>query len=202
MNNEHSLDKDYWNQRYLNDNFGWDLGAISTPLKNYFDGLQDKNLKILIPGAGHAYEAEYLHQNGFRKVYVCDFAQTALDTFKSRCPGFPEEHLLLADFFELTEQGFDLMIEQTFFCAIDPRLRRSYFEKVHKLLKPGGRLVGLLFEDELNKDMPPFGGRREIYKPLFNDLFQVHRFETCYNSVKPREGRELFINLVNTPAKI
>jgi methyl halide transferase len=72
-----------------------------------------------------------------------------------RCPAIREEHLLQADFFELnTGKGkhlpeFDLIVEQTFFCAIDPSLRKNYFKKVHQLLKPGGKLVGLLFNDPL-----------------------------------------------------
>ena len=199
MNPQHSLDKDYWNQRYLSDNFGWDLGTISPPLQSYFDQLSDKNLKILIPGAGHAYEAEYLHGKGFSSVYICDFAQSALDTFKARCPTFPHKHLLKSDFFELEENNFDLVIEQTFFCALNPGLRRKYFEKMHQLLNPGARLVGLLFNDALNTDMPPFGGFKEEYVPLFSDLFETHTYETSYNSIQPRAEREIFINLIRKP---
>ena len=54
------LSQSYWNNRYLENDFGWDTGSITTPLKTYIDGLTDKSLKILIPGAGNSYEAEYL----------------------------------------------------------------------------------------------------------------------------------------------
>ena len=59
------LDTNYWNERYLKNDFGWDLGTISPPLKEYFDQIKNKNLSILIPGAGNSYEAEYLVNNGF-----------------------------------------------------------------------------------------------------------------------------------------
>jgi hypothetical protein len=43
---------------------GWDLGQVSPPLKAYIDQLTDKNLRILIPGCGNSYEAEYLLEKG------------------------------------------------------------------------------------------------------------------------------------------
>lgn len=190
----HDLSAKYWNDRYLENNFSWDIGAISTPLKTYFDQLQNKNLSVLIPGAGNAYEAEYLVNADFTQVYVCDIAEAPLKNLKQRCPVFQDDHLLLIDFFSLDSQ-FDLIIEQTFFCALDPLLRKQYFEKMNALLKPSGKLVGLLFNDVLNADRPPFGGNKEEYEQYFSTLFDVHVYETCYNSIKPRAGRELFINL-------
>ncbi|WP_316930385.1 class I SAM-dependent methyltransferase [Formosa agariphila] len=59
----------FWNEKYKNNDIGWDLGTVSPPLKSYFDQLTNKDLKILIPGGGHAHEAEYLHQNGY-KMYM------------------------------------------------------------------------------------------------------------------------------------
>ncbi len=190
------LDKNYWNKRYQNSDFGWDLGEISPPLKHYFNTLQNKNLKILIPGAGNAYEAEYLFNNGFKQVYICDFARSALDNFKKRCPNFPNSHLLESDFFELKESKFDLIVEQTFFCAINPLLRKKYFEKMHQLLVNNGKLAGLLFDDVLNTDVPPFGGSAKEYQALFDPYFSALHFKPCTNSIPPRAGRELFIELL------
>jgi formamidopyrimidine-DNA glycosylase len=64
------LDKQYWDDRYSTNTATWDISDISTPLKQYFDQLTDKTIKILIPGCGNAYEAEYLFQQGFANVYV------------------------------------------------------------------------------------------------------------------------------------
>ncbi len=55
-----TLDKTYWKYRYQQKQTGWDIGFASTPLVTYFDHLNDKDIKILIPGCGNAYEAEYL----------------------------------------------------------------------------------------------------------------------------------------------
>jgi thiopurine S-methyltransferase len=66
------LSANAWNNRYLNDDIGWDLGEVSPPLKAYFDQLENKEIKILIPGGGNSYEAEYLLQKGFKNVFVVD----------------------------------------------------------------------------------------------------------------------------------
>ena len=79
-----NLDSNSWNDRYLGNNTGWDVGYITTPLKDYFDQLVDKNISILIPGCGNSYEAEYLFNLGFSNVYVLDFSKKALENFKTR----------------------------------------------------------------------------------------------------------------------
>jgi SAM-dependent methyltransferase len=184
----------YWDDRYLNDDAAWDIGSVSPPLKAYIDQLGNKDLKILIPGAGNAYEAEYLHQQGFGHVYVLDIANVIFDNIRERVPSFPGNHLIQEDFFAHHGQ-YDLILEQTFFCALDPMFRKSYVSQMQTILKPGGKLVGVLFNDPLNADKPPFGGNTEEYEPLFFPAFRERVFETCYNSIKPRAGRELFMIL-------
>lgn len=185
------LSKEFWDNRYKNNDTGWDLGTISSPLKTYFDQLTDKNLKILIPGGGNSYEAEYLHYNGFKNVYVVDLSKTALDNFKKRVPSFPSTHMIYDNFFNL-EISFDLIIEQTFFCAIDPNLRFSYSKKVSELLCKNGKLVGLLFDDTFSNDTPPFGGSKIEYLGYFQPYFEILIMETAYNSHPKRANRELF----------
>jgi SAM-dependent methyltransferase len=189
------LDSEYWNDRYLNHDFEWDIGYVSTPLKNYIDVLTDKDLKILIPGAGNSYEAEYLFNKGFKNVYLCDYAEEPLKNFLERVPGFPKEQLLQVDFFELEGHKFDLILEQTFFCAITPMLRAQYFEKMSELLNPKGILAGVLFNEKLNTDKPPYGGNQLLYYSYFKKVFQIKVFEKCYHSVPARAGRELFMIL-------
>jgi methyl halide transferase len=185
------LDSSYWDNRYKTDETGWDIGAVSPPLKEYFDQLNDKKIKILIPGAGNAYEAEYLFNQGFENVFLLDFSQTALNNFKERVPGFPSNHIICDDFFNHSG-SYDLIIEQTFFCAINPELRKNYVDKCFQLLNKGGKMAGLLFDDQLNADKPPFGGCKEEYNNLFSAKFDIIKLETAYNSIAPRAGRELF----------
>lgn len=188
------LDKTYWNNRYLNDDARWNIGYPSTPLKTYIDQLEDKTIRILVPGAGNAYEVEYLWQQGFTNVYLLDFSEKALQNFKERVPDFPNNQLVLGDFFE-HEAHYDLILEQTFFCAIHPILRKAYAEKMRHLLTKDGKLVGLLFDAPLNTDHPPFGGDKEEYLNYFESLFDILSFDLSYNSIAARGERELFIRL-------
>ncbi|MBS1567875.1 MAG: methyltransferase domain-containing protein [Bacteroidetes bacterium] len=185
----------FWTERYTSGNTGWDLGAVSDPLKAYFDQLEDKGLEILIPGGGRSHEAEYLHRQGFGKVHVVDLSAEPFAALLERCPDFPQAHLHLGDFFAHAGR-YDRIIEQTFFCALDPVLRPRYVQHMHKLLAPGGKLVGVLFNDPLFTDHPPYGGGEKEYQQLFSPVFSRLKLEPCHNSIKPRAGRELWIQAV------
>jgi SAM-dependent methyltransferase len=189
------FNEDFWDTKYKTNKTGWDLGQVSPPLKTYFDQLTNKELKILIPGGGNSHEAEYLLNIGFTNVYVVDISKLALDNLKQRVPSFPSSNLIHQNFFEL-DQTFDLIIEQTFFCALNPNLRKNYVDKMHCLLKDNGKLVGLLFDAKLNEDHPPFGGDKKEYIELFKNQFNIKVLEDCYNSIENRQGMELFIKLL------
>jgi methyl halide transferase len=186
-----NLNSNYWENRYQNNEIGWDCGAITTPLKEYIDQLKDKNAKILIPGAGNSYEFQYLMEAGFTNVYVLDYATTPIKNLKKKLPTVNKKFFLEMDFFQLNET-FDLIIEQTFFCALSPTLRQEYVEKMHSILKPNGKLVGLLFRFPLTESGPPFGGSIEEYQNLFSATFNIKKMETAYNSILPRKENELF----------
>ena len=189
------LNKDYWNNIYINQQINWDLGQVSPPIKDYIDQISNKNLKILIPGAGNGYEAIYLLELGFTNVTVVDFAEKPLFDLaqKLKTHHIQNYHLIQDDFFHLIGQ-FDLILEQTFFCAIHPSLRENYVKQILSLLKLNGKLVGLLFNKQFTFEGPPFGGTIEEYQSIFQNKFQINKMEKAYNSVKPRIGSELFIN--------
>jgi SAM-dependent methyltransferase len=96
-----------------------------------------------------------------------------------------------SDFFD-HQDSYDLILEQTFFCALSPSLRNDYVTHMHRLLKSGGKLVGLLFQFPLTESGPPFGGSATEYLDRFEPLFSIQTLETCYNSIPPRQGNELF----------
>lgn len=189
-----ATEESFWDRKYKKQETGWDIGYVSTPLKEYIDQLSDKNLKILIPGGGNSYEAEYLFNKGFLNVFVVDISSIPIMNLAKRVPSFPKEHLLHSDFFEL-EETFDLILEQTFFCALEPSLREEYVQKMRRLIKPKGKLVGLLFNIPLNDDKPPFGGNMEEYIALFEEEFKIETMEKAYNSIPQREGNELFFKV-------
>lgn len=189
------LNKAYWTSRWENANTPWDIGGISPALRQYMDDLEDRSLRILIPGAGRAYEADYLFQKGFEQVFVCDWAAPALQALQRRLPNFPPAQLLESDYFELDIQ-VDLILEQTFFCALDPGLRERYVEHSARLLRPGGIVAGLLFAQPFPFQGPPFGGTAAEYRALFSPAFQMLQMELSPYSIQPRLGNELFFEMI------
>ena len=184
--------KDFWNEKYQTQKTGWDLGTISIPLKTYFDQITNKELEILIPGCGNAWEAEYLFNNGFINTHIIDLSELAIKNFSERVPRFPKSQTFTQNFFDHNKK-YDLIIEQTFFCAINPIQRLEYAKKMSDLLNPGGKLVGLLFNIDLNTDHPPFGGSITEYQSIFSPYFHIRKLESAHNSIQPRSGSEVFI---------
>lgn len=193
MNIGMRLNKTYWQHRYEARNTGWDMGMVSPPLGAYIDQLTEKNINILLPGAGMGYEAVYLAEAGFEALTVLDIAPYPLESLKERLPAsFSSENLVEADFFDFEAGPFDLVLEHTFFCALPPQLRPQYALKMNELLRPGGKLSGLLFDFPLTSEGPPFGGSKEEYEQLFAPYFHIRVLERATNSIPPRQGSELF----------
>lgn len=187
---ENPLDQNYWDAQYKAKTTGWDLGEIAPPIKQYIDTLTDKNKRILIPGCGNTYEAEYLLKQGFSNITIIDIAPTLVTNLKNKFADNPAIKIILGDFFE--HQGtYDIIIEQTFFCALPPALRQKYVWKMHQLLVPNGILTGLLFNRFFDVS-PPFGGSQKEYLALFNGAFDIITMETALNSSAPRANSELF----------
>lgn len=184
----------YWNNQYKAGATAWDLGEVSPPLKAYTDQLTNKNLRILIPGCGNSYEAEYLLQKGFTNITVIDIATALVEKLKRKFASDLNIKIVSGDFFKHNGK-YDLILEQTFFCAIDPALRKDYAHKMKDLLASGGKLAGVFFDRQFEKEGPPFGGSKYEYRKLFAGSFNLKSIEPCYNSFAKRQGTELFIIL-------
>jgi len=191
------FDNNFWSERYVTGQTGWDIGMYSKPLTDYADQLQNKELNILIPGCGNAYEAEYLSGSGFKNINLLDISTELIKNLESKFKGNENIKLINQNFFEhAPNEKYDLIIEQTFFCSLDPGLRENYAEKMSELLNNNGKLVGVLFDKEFDKEGPPFGGSEEEYREIFGKYFEIKILEKCYNSIPQRSGNEIFINLI------
>lgn len=191
------LDKDYWTERYSKGKTGWDLGFASPPLVQYLDQIQNKNIEVIVPGAGSGFEAAYAWGAGFKNIHLLDFSSAPLLRFKASNPSFPTTQVHQQNFFDHVG-SYDLILEQTFFCALDPSLRTNYVSKMQSLLKPAGKLAGVWFDREFDFDGPPFGGKVVQYEELFEKYFEVKTIAPCYNSIPERLGSEAFMILENS----
>lgn len=186
---------EYWSKHYQEQNTPWDIGYASPAIVDYFTNRTiSKDSKILIPGAGNAHEAVWLWNNGYKHVWVADIAREPLENLKQKLPNFPQDQLLHQNFFDLKLQ-FDIIVEQTFFCALPPQMRAEYVGKMNELLADKGILVGVMFNFPLTEQGPPFGGSQEEYEGLFLNQFNIGIMEPCRNSIGPRMGNEFFVEL-------
>ncbi|MDZ4667054.1 MAG: SAM-dependent methyltransferase [bacterium] len=192
-----TIDELYWETRYHKRETGWDIGSASDPIINFAHELGHKNASILIPGCGNAHEVDTLLNLGFEDISVIDFATVPLKELAKRQAEAVESgrlKIFCGDFFE-HKGSYDLILEQTFFCAINPGQRQLYAQKMNELLKPKAKLAGLLFNFEFPLEGPPFGGSKEEYHEHFSPYFKILTMEPCQNSIKPRLGKELIFIL-------
>jgi len=186
----------FWEHRYEKGEIGWDLGA-ETPV---FTAISEKLKpgKVCILGCGNGYDAISFSKKGF-SVTAVDFAKTPINNLQIAANSLSLSiETIKKDIFDLIpdySSQFDYIIEQTCFCAIDPRKRQQYGNLVHDLLKVGGKLIGLWMP--LDKDIidggPPFGVKENEVKKLFSKKWKVT--EDCFptESIEARKGREKLI---------
>ena len=105
-------------------------------------------------GCGNGYDAISFSKEGF-KVTAVDFAETPIKNINNIAKKLSLKiNTIQKDIFDLTPRynnSFDYIIEQTCFCAIDPKNREHYSNLVYDLLKVGGKLIGLWMP--LDKDL-------------------------------------------------
>ena len=89
---------------------------------------------------------------------------------------------------------FDVVLEYTCYCAIDPKNRTEYIKNIHHILKTGGELVALFFPINkiLSNHGPPFGVEINSTVNLFTKKFVNIYSDLNPSSIKPRLGSEAF----------
>ncbi len=153
---------------------------------------------VCIVGCGRGYDAVMFAQKGF-DVTAVDFAPSAIAAVQELAneADIPV-NTVEVDIFSLKTvyaNSFDYIIEQTCFCAINPKRRQEYESLIQKLLKPGGKLIGLWFplDKILAEGGPPWGTTIKEVKSLFKNGWKVEREEFSDLSIEPRKGREKLI---------
>ncbi|MGB0837959.1 MAG: SAM-dependent methyltransferase [Flavobacteriaceae bacterium] len=186
------LNQSYWDERYESNNTPWTLNCVSPAITEFLRVKNpSKEAKILIPGAGLSPDAHYLYSNGFKNVFVLDLSKTSIEQFISNYPEFPKDQIIHENFFEHHDQ-YDLIFEQTFFCALPLSINPKYPAKVTELLQPKGILFGLFFLGDLSQGGPPYLQEKGFYSDLFSPLFKFIKLELFNKSITPRKDKELF----------
>lgn len=206
-------DQAYWQGRFTTGDTPWELGAPSTVLVEAVQELEERGIslqsaKVLSPGCGTASDALELARRGAHVVAI-DWSTQALNEARSRYAALRSElagtiDFRQGDFFSISPESVDVVCEHTFFCAIDPGMRRRYIDALSTWVKPKGFVVGNFFildpaETQalpglsLTKEGqgPPFASTREALEHLTMPHFEVIAMHPARNpEASRRPGME------------
>lgn len=190
-----------WESDYRRGTSGWDMG---TPTPIFQRLLAEGHLqpgRMLVPGAGRGHDAREFARHGFDVVAV-DFARDAVHAMHEQMTPESAHQVLHQDFFQLPPElnrTFEYVLEYTCYCAIDPKRRAEYADRVAHLLKRGGIYIALLFPLDDHEGGPPFTVDPDKLRRMLEQRgLQVLRREFPPDSVKPRRGREELLLMQKT----
>jgi len=190
-------DASYWQAIYESGTTGWDLGREAPAWSKLLSMHDIGRGRLVMLGCGRGHDAVWFAQQGF-DVTAVDFAKSAVEATRENAARRGVQLTgLEADLFHLSsaEQGtFDVLVEHTCFCAIEPSRRREFARVAAELVKPGGHIVGLLFW-QTPPGGPPFATSPDEVRALFGDAFDILRIEDNPVSVERRAGREGWVVL-------
>ncbi|MGD1937043.1 MAG: methyltransferase [Cyanophyceae cyanobacterium] len=194
-----------WNQRYKDQDTGWDLGQPSPVLAaflpeylkqhNFLVRSPNASSKAAVVGCGRGHDARFIAKLGIETVGF-DFAPLAIKEARELAARsqLTEKQLRFEqmDIFAVAPQWqgqFDLIIEHTCFCAINPEQRPDYVESMRSLLKPEGILVGVFFTHN-RPGGPPFGTNETAVLDVFSPRFKRESWQLSDHSIGRRKGDE------------
>jgi len=186
-----SLNAEFWNNRYESGQTPWDFGGVPAALQEFLKR-HPKGGRVLIPGCGSGYEVEAFARAGY-DVIAIDLSPVAVSRARQRVGPALGGRIFEGDFFKanLDPASFDVVYERSFLCALRPELRESYRDRMARVLKPGGALVGFFYYQKTDpEDGPPFGLAWGESDQLLARHFLLVKDVPCTDSLPAFAGRE------------
>lgn len=187
-------EKDLWSKRYTDKDMGWDMGQPSPSLVWAVDKLKLPKMRIAVLGSGVGHDAFYLSEKG-HKVTGFDFSSEAIAQAQVKYPANENLQWVCHDVFQMADsyrQSFDLIVEHTCFCAIDPVRRQELVSVWKDILTEEGQILGVFFVMPKSYG-PPYGAtEQEIYERLEKN-FRPNFWLRSRASHPRRLGRELIV---------
>jgi len=163
----------------------WDLGGPCAAIQAeaaaaLADGRVPRGGRALVPGCGTGYDVRALAAQGLR-VVGADIVEAAIEAARAQAaPAGDSVELVCGNFFDdarLAEGAFDLVVDYTFFCAIVPAQRAAWGARTARLLRPGGRLLTLMYPlapDELAADPAAKGPPHPVSLAEYRRALEPH----------------------------
>ncbi|MBK8260697.1 MAG: methyltransferase domain-containing protein [Nannocystis sp.] len=187
-------DPEFWQELYASGGDRWELGQPAPPLAAYLEADPPRGQDALVVGCGRGHEARLLARLG-AQVTAIDLAPAAITDARALLAR-DEPHLhvdfQVGDLFDLRGRppAFDLVLEHTCFCAIEPTRRGDYVRAIADALRPGGRLIALFYAHG-RPGGPPYTVDEDELLRRFQPDFEVERLLLAEGSIPQRAGHEL-----------
>ncbi len=186
----------FWSGLYREQRDGWELGRAAPPLARWFAAHSPSGRRALVVGCGRGHEARLLARAG-ANVTGIDFAAEAIADARALAEreGVPVD-FRQRDLFELGRDPdrYDLAVEHTCFCAIDPARRDEYVAVIADVLAPGGELIALFWAHG-RPGGPPYTVDDAELRARFGARFEFLHVEIPRDSVALRAGTERLVQL-------
>ena len=167
-----------WEARWQAGDAPWDLGR-APPALEALAASCPAPLRVFVPGAGRGHDAVAWARHG-HGVTALDIAPTAVAEGRAlAAEAGVEIEWLCGDLFDLPghlHRQYDVVWEQTCFCAIEPARRPDYVAAVASLLGEGGTLRALLWNHGKGGG-PPFDVAPEHARSALAAHFLVQRID-------------------------
>lgn len=174
----------------------WDAGASPPVLEKLRRAGELPEGRVLVPGCGAGYDVLTL-AGPERHVVGLDLAPGAVEACEARRveQGFPAEHAQFREgnFFQFEpDEPFDLVVDYTFLCAIEPDRRVEWARKMAEVIVEGGELLTVIFPvvDKPADEGPPYPLSPELVWQLLKDNFEQITLRPIVESNPGREGKE------------
>ncbi|KAF9191476.1 hypothetical protein BGZ51_002592 [Haplosporangium sp. Z 767] len=188
-----------WNELWRRDIHPWDQSVPSPALievieKKPISAQIPKSGNVLVPGCGRGVDVFYL-ANAQRKAYGLDISPIAVQQCKDKSveKGIPESQVefIAGDFFkfDIPAEGFQLVYDYTFFCAILPEMRPAWGKRMGELVSKDGILITLIYPLGDHTSGPPFAVSVDDYHQQLDANFECLLIDDC-TSFETRQGQE------------
>ncbi len=169
-----------WEARFRNEDTPWERPGLHPAARAWLeDGVLAPGHSVIVPGCGRCPEVAAFARAGLT-VTAADLSDTAIAWQRAElqaetlpCDYFAGDILRSGDQRWYPDQPVDRVYDQTFLCAIHPRLRELYADALANLwLKPGGQFLALFMQKD-ERGGPPFGCPLDAMRSLFRESHWV-----------------------------
>ena len=173
-----SDDPTNWRNLWQTNGQFWEMNKVPPATERLLaSGLVPRGLgRGLVPGCGSGHDAFALSAI-MEKTLGMDIVPEAIDRSRLLASekGILETKLELrvGDFFALSSEMFDVILDHTFLCALPPSKRQDWASKMTELVRPGGVLITYMFPLAEHESGPPFALSEKTYIDLLRSDFVI-----------------------------